>query len=274
MRHSLYLDHVDVLQPHPGNVIIWHPASDTGDTLRRVDNQLRSGSTRRKAVFLYIPPQQTQSLFLEVKNDPPSAIRLQLRWSPHLPCATRLLVRYADDYVMLFENRRDGERVLAVLGKRLERFGLTLHADKTRFVDFRATLPSGRDAAETFDFLGFTHTWVCSQRGFPVLRQITAKDRFARAVRAVRDWCRRHRHAPLPEQHAYLSRGIRGHCAYYGRTGNSARLSSFRYQVIQLWRKWLSRRSRSTRINWDQMMALLRQYPLPSARAVHSKLAT
>ena len=184
------------------------------------------------------------------------------------------LVRYADDYVMLFENRRDGERVLAVLGKRLARFGLTLHADKTRFVDFRATQPSGRDAVETFDFLGFTHTWVRSQRGFTVLRQITAKDRFARAVRAVRDWCRRHRHAPLPEQHAYLSRVIRGHCAYYGRTGNSARLSSFRYQVTQLWRKWLSRRSRSTRINWDQMQALLRQYPLPSARAVHSKLAT
>ncbi len=124
----------------------------------------------------------------------------------------------------------------------------------------------------TFDFLGFTHMWVRSRRGYLVLRQTTAKDRFARALRAVRDWCRRHRHAPLPAQREHLASVIRGHCAYYGRTGNSARLSSFRFQVIQTWRKWLSRRSRSARINWDQMATLLRQHALPTAKAVHSKL--
>ena len=131
---------------------------------------------------------------------------------------------------------------------------------------------AGRGAADTFDFLGFTHMWVRSRRGFLVLRQTTAKDRFARAVRAVRDWCRWHRHAPLPDQREHLARVIRGHCAYYGRIGNSARLSSFRFQVIHTWRKWLSRRSRSDRIDWDQMVSLLRQHPLPPAKAVHSKL--
>ncbi len=179
------------------------------------------------------------------------------------------LVRYADDFVLLFEHQRDCERVLAVLGQRLARFGLRLHAEKTRSVDFRAKLPPDPGAGATFDFLGFTHVWVRSRWKYAVLRQLTAKGRLARSVRAVREWCRRHRHAPLLYQHNYLARVIRGHCAYYGRSGNRARTASFRYQVIRIWRKWLSRRSRSARVNWDQMTALLRRLPLPTAKIMH-----
>ena len=107
------------------------------------------------------------------------------------------LVRFADDAVMAFDNIVDAQRVLAVLGKRLARFGLTLHPDKTRLVDFRPMMTDGTRHLETdgtsFDFLGFTHVWGRSRKGKPLVRQVTAKGRYARALAAVTDWCRKNR---------------------------------------------------------------------------------
>ena len=103
------------------------------------------------------------------------------------------LVRYADDAVIAFEDHLSGKRLLDVLGKRLSRYGLTLHPTKTRFVDFRFRRPHGRHPATvgtTFDFLGFTHVWAQSRRGKNVVRQTTAKDRYARALASVTEWCR------------------------------------------------------------------------------------
>ncbi|HZL01401.1 MAG TPA: group II intron reverse transcriptase/maturase [Caulobacteraceae bacterium] len=191
------------------------------------------------------------------------------------------LVRYADDCVMAFEDRASGEKMLAVLGKRLGRYGLTLHPTKTRFVDFRASRPpsdgrGGGDpatAATTFDFLGFTHVWGKSLKGYDVVRQITAKDRYARALASVTLWCRRNRHRPLPEQHAHLSRMIRGHCAYYGRTGNSRRLGWYVHQLRRIWKKWLARRGRQGNLNWLRFRAMLDRHPLPPVRIVHQYAA-
>ncbi len=180
------------------------------------------------------------------------------------------LVRFADDLVMTFEDCHSGERMLAVLGERLGRYGLVLHATKTRYVDFRPKCPHGHDAAATFDFLGFTHVWGRSRRGKTVVRQLTAKSRFARAVKAVHDWCKRNRHMPIQQQRAHLARVIRGHCNYYGLTGNSKRLSGFRRQVIRTWRKWLSRRHRAGRLNWARMNELLTRHPLPQAKVMRS----
>ena len=161
--------------------------------------------------------------------------------------------------VMAFEDRVSGERVLAVLGRRLERFGLTLHPAKTRFVDFRFNRPQGLDPAmgTTFDFLGCTHVWGKSRRGKDVVRQITAKDRYARALAAVTEWCRKDLHRPFREQHAHLSRMIRGHCAYYGLTGNSKRLRWHHHQVVRIWRKWLARRGRHSKLSWSRFAAML-----------------
>ena len=180
------------------------------------------------------------------------------------------LVRFADDFVMAFEDARSGRRMLDVLGKRLGRYGLTLHETKTRYVDFRPTRPRAHDPDTTFDFLGFTHVWGRSQRGRIVVRQITAKGRFTRALRAVHQWCKANRHRPLDEQQRHLARTIRGHCGYYGLTGNSKRLSGFRYWVIRHWRKALARRSRKGRVTWDRMKEILDRYPLPPATVVHS----
>ena len=177
------------------------------------------------------------------------------------------LVRYADDFVIALEDRHSGKRLLDVLGKRLGRYGLTLHETKTRYVDFRRRRPYGRHwmaSATTFDFLGFTHVWGRSMRGKDIVRQITAKGRFARALKSVQEWCKTNRHLPVEAQHDYLARAIRGHYAYYGLTGNGKRLEWFRFQVARIWRKWLARRSRLRRMNWDRMNELLKRYPLPS----------
>jgi RNA-directed DNA polymerase len=136
-----------------------------------------------------------------------------------------ILVRFADDLVMAFENILDAERVQAVLGKRFARYGLTLHPDKTRFIDFRSKRPNGKrhsaTSGTTFDFLGFTHVWGKSRAGADVVKQVTAKGRYARALAAVTDWCRRNRHRPILDQYAHLSAMMRGHYAYYGISGNS-----------------------------------------------------
>lgn len=183
------------------------------------------------------------------------------------------LVRYADDCVMAFEHLEDAKRVLAALGKRLERFGLKLHPKKTRLVDFRQQRPDGECDPETdgstFDFLGFTHIWEKTRKGKFMVSQFTAKSRFARALAAISEWCRNNRHRPVKEQHAHLSLMMRGHYAYYGVSGNSRRLGWFAYQVTKIWHKWLSRRSCGRRFLWSRYYAFLRSYPLPPPRIIH-----
>ena len=190
------------------------------------------------------------------------------------PClkGNATLVRFADDFVMTFETHHDAKRVLEVLGKRLERYGLALHPDKTRFIDFRperrgGTQPDCKDPP--FDFLGFTHTWVKSQKGNNVVRQTTAKNRLARALVAVKDWCQTNRHRPVRVQHAQLSAKLRGHYAYYGITGNIRQVHRYRQQVTKIWRKWLERRTRSKRLTWARFNAFLARHPLPRARIIH-----
>ena len=180
------------------------------------------------------------------------------------------LVRYADDFVIAFRNRRDGERVLAALGRRLAKYGLELHATKTRFVDFRRKPGTGHDGRNRFDFLGFTHLWGRSRRGHLVVRQVTAKDRFARAARSVWDWCKRNRHLPIAEQHRHLAGVIHGHCGYFGLTGNGKRLANFRLEAVRAWRRWLGQRHRGSRLSWDRFNAIQALFPLPQAKVVHS----
>ena len=179
------------------------------------------------------------------------------------------LVRYADDFVMAFETVRDAERVLAVLGKRFARYGLMLHPDKTRFVDFRPRRPEAGDhpgsGGTTFDFLGFTHVWGKSRQGYDVVRQVTAKNRLARGLAAVNDWCRRHRHLPdlaaAPSSHCdgarplCLLRHVRQHPtrATYGheleRSGGHG-----------------CHGGTTKDVRWSRMKALLQRLPLPKTQ--------
>lgn len=181
-----------------------------------------------------------------------------------------MLVRYADDGVLGFERQDDAQRVMAVLGKRLERFGLTLHPEKTRLLDFRRPLRSrgeGRSPT-TFDFLGFCWYWRRTRRGSWSVTCKTRRARLARAIKAVHTWCRENRHLPVRQQHAALSRRVQGHINYFGVNGNMASLSRFAWQVTRSWFKWLNRRSQRARLNWDRFEDLLGDFPLPQPRIV------
>jgi RNA-directed DNA polymerase len=182
------------------------------------------------------------------------------------------LIRYADDFVIGFSNESDARRVMDVLPKRFGKYGLILHPEKTRLVEFRPPIDRNGPAGEpgTFDLLGFTHYWARSRRGSWVVKRQTASKRLNRGLQAITDWCRRHLHLPIREQHQKLSEKLRGHCAYYGITGNSRMLAVFRMQVHRIWRYWLSRRNRKRSMTWDCFNRLLETYPLPAAVAVHS----
>ena len=195
-----------------------------------------------------------------------------------LPCmrARTRLVRYADDAVMIFEVESDARRVLAVLDKRCSKYGLTIHPEKTRLVDFRRPLLSpgksanARSKPQTFDLPGFTHYWSRSRSGHRVVQRKTMSSRLTRSVQAIDSWCKAHRHDRLIDQHAALCRKVRGHDAYYGITGNGESLQTFRFLVHRAWRRWLSRRHRKRKLDWDKFNRLLESFPLPPLRVVHS----
>jgi len=188
-----------------------------------------------------------------------------------------VLIRYADDFVIAASSEPDARRIMDVLPKRFGKFGLTVHPEKTRLVSFRRPPhqlsdpgPGGGERPGAFDLLGFTHFWARSRKGTWVVKRKTAQTRLSRALRAVNEWCRANRHRPIVAQHASLSKKVRGHCAYYGITGNSQALVAFRDRLTELWRRWLDRRSPRARMCWHKFRELLAKYPLPRARAIHS----
>jgi group II intron reverse transcriptase/maturase len=177
------------------------------------------------------------------------------------------LIRYADDGLLGFERKADAERVLKVLPKRMARFGLTLHPDKTRlFLFARPSREHGGKGPATFDFLGFTVYWRRSRRGSWGLAFNTRTARFSKAVQAIGQFCRSHRHWPVKEQHAGLCRRLRGHYNYFGVSSNAQRLRLVYEAARRLWYKWLRRRSQRTRLTWERYRAFLKAYPLPEPR--------
>ena len=178
------------------------------------------------------------------------------------------LIRYADDFIIGFEEEEDARRVMEVLGKRLGRFGLTLHPDKTRLLPFRRP-PAGQQRGKgpaTFDFLGFTLYWARSRKGRWGMLCKTRSASLRRIIGSVYDWCRRHRHRSVKEQHAALTRRIQGHFNYFGVSGNFRSLLLVIEQAKRIWYKWLGRRSHRTRLTWERFADLLRDFPLPVPR--------
>ncbi|MEX1309432.1 MAG: group II intron reverse transcriptase/maturase [Candidatus Sulfomarinibacteraceae bacterium] len=184
------------------------------------------------------------------------------------------LIRYADDFVIVFADESDARRVMEVLGKRFGKYGLALHPEKTRLIDYRWPPGSGKGGGggkpPTFDFLGFTHYWGRSRKGKPVVKRKTARGRLARSLKRVDLWCRRNRHKPVAEQHLYLSAVLRGHYSYYGVTGNNWSLGEYWHQLKRIWHYWLRRRSQRRSLTWARFSRLLKSSPLPSPKIVHS----
>lgn len=184
------------------------------------------------------------------------------------------LIRYADDFVMVFGDESDARGVMNVLPKRCAKYGLTLHPDKTRLIDYRRPSGPGNDGGggkpPTFDFLGFTHFWGRSRKGYPTVKRKTAKGRFARSVRRVGIWCKKNRHQSIPNQFRHLRAVLLGHYSYYGITSNMQALEAFRDQVNRQWFYWLRRRSQRHRLTWDRFNRLLKRFKLPPPKVVHS----
>lgn len=181
------------------------------------------------------------------------------------------LVRFADDFVMGFADESDARRVMAVLPKRFDKFGLAIHPDKTHLVDFRAPYRNPSERPGTFQFLGFTHYWGQSRRGAWVLKRKTAKQRVARTLKRVGEWCRRNRHMPMLFQQNRLNQKLRGHYAYFGITGNFRALWQVFQRTSRIWHKWLARRTRGKRgMSWERFESLAEIFPLAGPRIVHS----
>jgi len=184
-------------------------------------------------------------------------------------------IRYCDDFILCFQCREDAEKVLEVLTKRFEKYGLTLHPEKTRLIEFgryaltKSEKPGGRKPA-TFDFLGFTHICKRSRGGKFTIHVRTMRKRLKRSLQRIALWCREHRHDPVEEQQRSLNRKLRGHYEYYGRSTNSPRLSEFYQEVRRLWHKWLNRRTRGKPLPWAEYVHLLNRHPLLRPRITRS----
>ena len=180
-----------------------------------------------------------------------------------------VLVRYADDFVIVFKQENDARRVMDVLPKRFGKYGLTLHPTKTKLVPFRKPSPpappkggSPGGGSGTFDLLGFTHYWAQSKSGYWVVMLKTAKDRLTRAAKRFGEWCQKHRHLPVKDQSRALNWKLRGHDDYFGIVGNLAALWRLRREIYRRWRHWLNRRSQRARVTWARMRAIHARYPL------------
>ena len=197
------------------------------------------------------------------------------------------LIRYADDFVIIFEKKNDADRVMAVISKRFEKYGLTVHPEKTKLIDFRAPnhrerrhercreeqlndAKKGGKRPETFDLLGFTHYWGKTLKGNWAVKRKTMKSRLARSIQRIDQWCHKNMHKPVREQWEKLKAKVRGHYAYYGITGNDRGLNSFIRMVGRCWKHWLNRRNRERDMTWEKFNLLLKRYPLPIPRIVHS----
>lgn len=187
----------------------------------------------------------------------------------------RYLVRFADDFVLGFERKEDAEKVYKALFRRFERYGLSLHPEKTRLVAFGQPEEDGQEASrpESFDFLGFTHYRAKSRKGRWTVKRKTASKRLRRSLKAINQWCRTNRHRPLWEQVGTLKRKLKGHYGYYGITDNADALRRYRWEVIKIWKKWLGRRGDPNGMPWPRMNQVLRIFSLPPARVVHSFFA-
>jgi RNA-directed DNA polymerase len=192
-------------------------------------------------------------------------------WRKHRAAGEGIVVRYADDSVLGFQYRADAERLLQEWRERLQKFGLELHPDKTRLIEFGRFAATnrkerGESKPETFNFLGFTH--ICGQTRkngkFLVLRK-TIRKRLLAKLKQVREALRRLMHQPLAEVGKWLRSVVQGYFNYHAVPGNIASLRNFRFEVSKLWWRVIRRRSQRSRITWELMNHFVAQWlPLPN----------
>jgi hypothetical protein len=185
-----------------------------------------------------------------------------------------VLYRYADDFVIGCELESDARRIMATLPKRFAKYGLEVNAEKTRMISFRRpprnySRQTHGPKPGTFCFLGFTHYWGRTRKGWYTIKWKTDGRRLRRSVSAFWQWCRRNRHLPVEDQYKLLSAKLRGYYQYYGLPFNTEALRQVYFQVTHAWRYWLNRRGGRKKLDWPTFQRLMSQFHLPLPRIVH-----
>jgi group II intron reverse transcriptase/maturase len=181
------------------------------------------------------------------------------------------LVRFADDFVMGYSLKSDAERVYKVLPKRFERFGLRIHPEKSRMVQFSRPYWKQGKGPGSFAFLGFTHYWGKMLSGGWTIKRKTQGKRLSRFLCGIGDWCKENLHEPMAKQYGILSAKLRGHYQYYGVRGNFKMLEVVYEGTRAKWKKWLSRRNSKDRMGWEKFATQVEEiFDLPKPRIVHA----
>jgi group II intron reverse transcriptase/maturase len=181
------------------------------------------------------------------------------------------LVRFADDFVMGLSLKSDAERVYKVLPQRFERFGLRIHPEKSRMVQFSRPYWKQGKGPGSFAFLGFTHYWGKMLSGGGTIKRKTQGKRLSRFLSGIGDWCKENLHEPMAKQYGILSAKLRGHYQYYGVRGNFKMLEVVYEGTRAKWKKWLGRRNSKNRMGWEKFAAQVEAiFDLPKPRIVHA----
>jgi len=196
------------------------------------------------------------------------------QWRRKLAHGDMIVGRYADDAVLGFEHRKDAEAFLEQLRERMRKFGLELHPEKTRLIEFGRFAEDnrkrrGEGKPETFDFLGFTHSCGKTQKGkwFKVRRQ-TVKKRLRSKLQEVRQELRKRWHERIAETGDWLRTVVQGYFNYHAVPGNFVALQTFRREVARAWLAALRRRSQRHRLPWERFRSIIERY-LPLPRILH-----
>jgi len=178
------------------------------------------------------------------------------------------IIRYADDFILGFENKRDAKRVIEVLPKRFGKYNLELHKEKTKLIDLHSKRGEGE---RSFEFLGFSHYLGRSRKGKEILKRKTSRRKLNQALKKISDWIKMNRHRKLKELISEINLKLSGHYNYYGITFNSKGINSFYEQVRRILQKWLNRRGGKRVWNWDRYEEFINFWiPLLKPKIYHS----
>jgi group II intron reverse transcriptase/maturase len=194
-------------------------------------------------------------------------------WRKKVAKGKVMAIRYADDLVVGFERRDEAERFLKEFGERLAKFGLELHPEKTRRIEFGPNAARDRRARregkpESFTFLGFAHSCGTTRQGYFQIRRQTARKRLEAKLQNIKQTLRSRMHEPVPKVGEWLERVLNGHYQYFGVPGNWASLGLFRERIARYWGRVLGRRSQTGKVSAIRLGRLFRRW-LPRPKVVH-----
>jgi RNA-directed DNA polymerase len=194
-------------------------------------------------------------------------------WREKIARGDMIVVRYADDLVVGFQHRADAERFLKEFGERLAKFGLEMHPEKTRLIEFGRQAwakrrQEGKGKPETFQFLGFTHYCGENSKGYFQVWRETVKKRMRAKLSEIKQELRTRMHEPIAQTGKWLKQVAQGYYRYHAVPGNLRRLSVFRGRLQRLWRQTLRRRGQKQRLTWEKLDRIFTRW-IPVPRTLH-----